>query len=596
MLVCWRLFRNLLRLLAFPLWALLRRVRRGPRWVELPLHGAVEELKTPRAGLRNLLSRLRPESPTAQDVRAIVDRVAGDPHIDGLLVPLHALRVGFATLEELREALARLREAGKRVVFFLAEGGSQRELYVASASAEATSTPTATFSLLGPRAQRSYIAPLLAHLGLRVEVLAQGRFKTAAESLVRSDMSEAEREQAEALVSTLKRTLTSGLSARIGAERVEELFALSLFGSEQARAHGLLDRIGYRDELEEALGLGGAKKPRPYRAYLNASRPFQLLPLRPKRRVAVLNLRGPIGNVSSGRGIALKPAAAAIKALAERDQVRGVIVHIDSPGGSAIVSDLLHRELELLAKKKPVVAWMGNVAASGGYYLAAAAHRIVARPSTLTGSIGVISAHLVASELLERVGVQQAVVKQTPHADLASITRPLSERERELLDAQSARFYARFLEVVAAGRKLSRERVHELAQGRVWSGLDAHQIGLVDILGGFDAALSALRTLIGDDRGELDYEQPLVLQPAVAGGLPWDARAAASGSARELLEAWSETLGIDASARELLELAKYDGPLLAYAPLARAFTERSEDYRLSSSLLPPLGALVSRPL
>jgi protease IV len=562
-LVAWRLLSNLFRLLTFPLWALLRRLRRGPRWVELSLHGAVEELRAPRPGLGNLLSRLRSGSPSVQDVRLLADRMTSDPHVEGLLVNLQGLRVGFATLEALREAFARLCAGRKRVVFFLPEGGSQRELYVASASSEVSAPLAATFSLLGPRAQRSYVAPLLAHLGLRVEVLAQGRFKTAAESLVRSDMSDAEREQSEALVSTLKHTLTSGLAARVGPERVEELFALSLFGSEEAKQHGLLDRIGYRDELDAALGTASPEKTRPLSTYLARSRPFRLLPLRARPRIAVLNLQGAIGNVATGRSIALKPTCAALKALAQRADVRGVILHIDSPGGSASVSDLIHREVELLAKKKPVVAWMGNVAASGGYYLAAPAQRIVARPSTLTGSIGVISAHLVASDLLARLGVHQEVVKQTPHADLASVTRPLSQRERELLDAQSARFYERFLEVVASGRKLPRERVHALAQGRVWSGQDAHGLGLVDILGGFESAVAALQELLGAAAQKVSFEEPLVVRPAATGGLPWQAQVA-------LRDTWQGALGLDEHLQDLIALVRQHGPVLAYAPVALA--------------------------
>jgi protease-4 len=325
----------------------------------------------------------------------------------------------------------------------------------------------------------------------------------------------------------------------------------------------LLDRIAYRDELEKALDLAAPIKARPFVTYLAKSRPFRLSPLRPKPRVAVLTLQGAIGNVSTGRSIALKPTCAALKALAERPEIRGVILHIDSPGGSASVSDLIHREVELLAAQKPVVAWMGNVAASGGYYLAAPAQRIVARRSTLTGSIGVISAHLVASDLLARVGVHQTVIKQTPHADLASVTRPLSEHERALLDAQSARFYTRFLEVVASGRKLTRERVHELAQGRVWSGKDAHDVGLVDILGGFESALAALRDLLGGEARKVSFEEPVLLRPAMAGGLPWEAQAA-------VLETISGAIGLDTRLQELLELTKNHGSVLAYAPLALA--------------------------
>jgi protease-4 len=385
-------------------------------------------------------------------------------------------------------------------------------------------------------------------------------------------MSDAEREQSEALVSTLKRTLSEGLAARIGNQRLEQLFALCLFGSEEAKQHGLLDRIGYRDELDAALGSVHAQKPRAFATYLAKSRPFRLAPLRTRPRVAVLSLQGAIGNVSSARSIALKPTCAALKTLAERADIRGVILHIDSPGGSASVSDLIHREVALLAARKPVVAWMGNVAASGGYYLAAPAQRIVARASTLTGSIGVISAHLVASDLLERVGVHQAVVKQTPHADLASVTRPLSARERELLDAQSARFYTRFLEVVANGRKLSKERVHELAQGRVWSGKDAHDVGLVDVLGGFESALSALRELLAAAASEVSFEQPLLLRPAMTGDLPWAAEAAlrTAWSNAPSLEALlaSGPIGFDANWQDLIALTRNHGPLLAYAQCA----------------------------
>jgi protease-4 len=268
----------------------------------------------------------------------------------------------------------------------------------------------------------------------------------------------------------------------------------------------------------------------------------------------VLVLQGPIGEVTSSRSIGLKSTSAALAKLAERRDVCGVVLYIDSPGGSALVSDLLHREVQRLAERKPVVAWLGNVAASGGYYLAVAANRIVARPCTLTGSIGVISAHLVAEGLLTRAGVRNEVVKLTPHADLAALSRPLSARERELLLAESERCYERFLDVVSWGRNLPRERVAELAQGRLWSGRDAHARGMVDSLGGYDAALEALRGLLSPGTREPDFESPLVLHPVRVGGSPPWAAARLFGAAelpQELLE--------------LLELARTRGGALAYA-------------------------------
>jgi ClpP class serine protease len=203
---------------------------------------------------------------------------------------------------------------------------------------------------------------------------------------------------------------------------------------------------------------------------------------------------------------------------------------------------------------------MGNVAASGGYYLAAAAQRIVARECTITGSIGVISAHLVAAELLARAGIHSDVVKQTPHADLASIARPLAAEERALLDGQSRAFYARFLDVVAEGRKLPLTRAAELAEGRVWSGRDALGVGLVDVLGGFREAREELRTLLGERAARVAWDAPLVVSLRAE-------RGALLGGAN-LLGALAGEYATDPAQRAVLDVAELSlrhGPVLAYA-------------------------------
>jgi protease-4 len=180
----------------------------------------------------------------------------------------------------------------------------------------------------------------------------------------------------------------------------------------------------------------------------------------------------------------------ALRAARHNPAVRAVILHIDSPGGSALASDLIHRELMRLREKKPVIACMANVAASGGYYVAVACERIVAQPTTTTGSIGVISARVLASDLLDRIGVRVHVVRSAPHADMLSPFRELSDDERAMLEGQVKDFYQTFLGVVAAGRSRTPEEIHVLARGRVWSGSDAHARGLVDVLGGLERALS----------------------------------------------------------------------------------------------------------
>lgn len=551
-----RVLINVYRLISWPLWELLRRTRKQPGWVEIALHGLLdEERAAPESGLRGILARLRPGPPTVADVRRLAARLARDPRREGLVLSVAPLHGGFATISSLREVIAQLVANGKRCVVMLTEGGTQRELFVASAGSTVVAPPSASLSALGPLARRAYVAPLLAKLGLSIEVLAQGRYKTAAEALVREDMSEAEREQALALVETLRDELDAALSTRLAAgETTERLFERALFGADQGQKLGLLDQCGYRDQLDAELGLSARERPIAWRAYLRQREPGRmLLPLRSRPRPAVLVLQGPIGELSSSRSIALKSTAAVLSRLAERRDVCGVVLYIDSPGGSALVSDLLHREVQRLAEKKPVVAWLGNVAASGGYYLAVAANRIVARACTVTGSIGVISAHLVAGELLARAGVRSEVVKVTPHADFAALSRPLGARERELLMAESQRCYERFLDVVAWGRNLPRERVAELAQGRVWSGRDAHARGLVDVLGGYDAALDALRGLLTTGPVEPDFEAPLVVHPVRGGGaLPWPVAGLLASAA------------LPQGPRELLELAR-GGGALAYA-------------------------------
>lgn len=552
-----RLLFNLYQLLTWPLWALLRRARRGPRWVELSLQGSVDELvPSAPSGLRGLLARLRPAPVSVAELRALGDRLVSDRQVQGLLVNLGSLRSGWTTLVSLRTALHSIVARGKRVVVLLPEGGGQEELFVAAAASEIVAPLCASFSLLGPLASRRYVAPLLSKVGLQVEVIAQGRYKTAAEALVREDMSPAEREQSGALIATLKDTLSEALSQRLDGN-TEQMFERALFSAEEAQNQRLIDRTAYRDELEASLGLDDKQRPREQRAYMKASRPRRLLPLRRPARVAILQLTGPIGDVSSARSIARKPTTAALRALAERPDVLGVVMYLDSPGGSAIVSDLLHHEVQRLAKQKPVVAWMGNVAASGGYYLAAAAQRIVAHDCTITGSIGVISAHLVAAELLSRIGIRSEVVKHTPYADLANMARPLDATERMLLDAQSRNFYTRFLEVVAQGRRFSVERAAELAEGRVWSGRDAQREGLVDVLGGYAEALSELRGLLGADGARVAWDAPLVLRPQGEPGGLW-------GRVSQLAALLGDETRIHPEI-ELAELSLRQGPLLAYA-------------------------------
>jgi protease-4 len=235
----------------------------------------------------------------------------------------------------------------------------------------------------------------------------------------------------------------------------------------------------------------------------------------------------------------------AIRIARVNPRVRGVVLHVDSPGGGALASDRIHHELVQLAAEKPLIASMGNVAASGGYYVAAAAHAIVAQPTTLTGSIGVIAARVVVEPLLARLGVATEVLQRGAHARLLDPLLALGDDDRAALDRELEHIYRAFLGVVATGRRRPVEEIEPLAQGRVWTGVDAHAHGLVDRLGGFEDALEMMRERLGRGAAKL---RVVVLRPPRKPFPVLDpperraARVLAEGLAQ-----LGETLGVDAT-------------------------------------------------
>jgi protease-4 len=245
--------------------------------------------------------------------------------------------------------------------------------------------------------------------------------------------------------------------------------------------------------------------------YVAVRQPFAFRPVLPKSVVGVIEVHGPI--VSRSR-LSFGPLASedriisALRAARASRRVGAVVLHIDSPGGSAVASNRIHHEVERLAEVKPVVAYLSNVAASGGYYVAAASKVIVAQPQTITGSIGVVSAHFVVRGLLSKLGVSVDVVKRGARADLFSKARPLDDGERAVLEGEMDEFYRTFLGVVARGRGKTVEDIEPLAGGRIYSGIEAQARGLVDVLGGLSDAIERARGLAGDAALE-----PRVLRP-----------------------------------------------------------------------------------
>ena len=495
-----RLLLNFLNVWFLPL-RLLRRHRAAPKsgWIELTISKSPVEVAQERHFWQ------RGPGPFALETwRQLNRRLADDDRVRGVLVTMKGTHYGSATADALRELIAETRRLGKQVAVYLPEGAGTRELYVASAANQVFLGPETHVTALGFAVEARYLKDAFKKAGIEPEVFARGKYKTAGESLVRTSMSDAQREQVDALLKGAWQALIEGLitGRSVTQEQAEAWVNDGPWTAKEAKKHGIIDHIAYPDEvpklLDDSSEDGAARIPA--RAYLRR-RGLGFRPLFSQPHIAVVDIKGAI--VSKANPLAANRMAVEgdiIEALEEAKKsrrVKGVVVHIDSRGGGALASDRILHEVERLAEKKPVVALMGDAAASGGYMIAVGAHSIVAQPGTLTGSIGVVAARLMFEPLLERVGVVVEVVKRGERADMGSASRPLKEGERDAFERQLEDTYQSFVAAVAKGRKKKSDDIEPLAGGRVWSGRQAFEHGLVDKLGGFDTAMEELRAKLG---------------------------------------------------------------------------------------------------
>ena len=369
--------------------------------------------------------------------------------------------------------------------------------------------PQASLSLLGAASQTLYVKPLLERIGLQAEVLARGEYKTAAEPVLRESMSEPQREQLGALLESFSASSSGALAARPGFDADASAGGCSRAGSgprsrarTEAADRRLLLRRRAAERARHAEGRAALQPCARTRYLAWRARAAVAARCGRCREIAVVHVHGAITH-----GAALAARVRGPRRFAGRRRrrcaargssrhVRAVLLHVDSPGGSALASDLIHREVVRLREKKPVVAYLGDVAASGGYYVAAPCKRIVAQPTTVTGSIGVISVRLLGGRLAERIGVRPQTLRSAPHADMPSPFRVLDDDERAHAHGRDrGRSTRRFVGVVAEGRKRPREEIEPWRAGGSGRAPTRCALGLVDELGGLDRALAALREL-----------------------------------------------------------------------------------------------------
>jgi protease-4 len=440
------------------------------------------------------------DKPTLRGFLDALDRAGDDPRVKGLYVQLGQDALALATAQEIRDAIRAFRAKGKFALAFTESfgefGPGTRPYYLATAVDEIWVQPLGSVGLIGLRAEMPFFRGTLDWLGVKPVFAHREEYKSAANSLTETAMTGPQREETEALLSSVSGQVVRGIAAarHIPEAQVSGLIDRGPLFADEAKAAGLIDRIGYRDEAVAAAQsrAGSGARLMPLSRYeAAAGRAHAHGP-----KIALIYGTGLIVQeggenlLTGGETMSASKIARAFREAARDPDVRAILFRIDSPGGSAVASETIWREVARAREHgKPVIVSMGDVAGSGGYYIAAPADKIVAQPATLTGSIGVLAGKLVIAGLLDKLGVTSEAVTRGANAGMFSPYEDFSPAARARLDAFLDQTYQGFKERVAAGRHMNAEQVEAVAKGRVWSGEEAKERGLVDALGGYDIAL-----------------------------------------------------------------------------------------------------------
>lgn len=428
-----------------------------------------------------------------------ITKAKTDANIKGIYLDAPDVAAGMATVEEIRNALIDFRKSGKFVVSY-SEMYSQKGYYLASVADEVLVHPEGGLEFVGLSAEITFYKKMLDKLEIDVQIFRHGKFKSAVEPFDLEKMSEPNRLQTGMYVNALWQQMLNGISQsrKIPVNDLQTMASgLSIRSSNDAKSFGLVDAQVYSDEVSQVLTTRCSTTTAPALValrnyqYAAAETPEEETDEANQGTVAVVYA---VGDIESGQGddqtIGSARIAKAISDARNDKSVNAIVLRINSPGGSALASDVIWREVSLTKGKKPIVVSMGDVAASGGYYIACAADKIVAQPNTITGSIGVFGLLPNLKNMLEnKIGLTHDTVNSAPHADFGSTVRATDTLEAQVLQQGVEDVYQTFISRVADGRKLSLAEVDSIGQGRVWSGVDAKRIGLVDELGGLKQAI-----------------------------------------------------------------------------------------------------------
>ena len=512
--VATRLLRNLAVLLRDAVIAPL--AARTPReWIVVRLDRGLVETPGPRVWLRGPWAAPRALSAVLE----CLARARGDPRVRGVVLRLGHAPLGWAKVQAVARSLGALRATGKRVVVYADSTGNAGG-WLGGLADQFWMAPEGRLDLLGVKLVSPHLRRALERLGVRPAVMSAGRYKSAGEMLSRDSMSEAARESLEPVVEELYGILLSGLASSRCADEDDARRCIDEgpYLAPEAQVRGLVDALVYPDEIPAKLAeFAGTDTTRSTAqlektllgdaAYLRLARPrFRWSSLSGSRdQIAVVSLEGAIRPALARRLVPL------LRRVERSEAIAALVLRVNSPGGDPLSSDLIRHAVSRVAAEKPVVSSFADVAASGGYYAGMAATEILAEPATLTGSIGVVLASVELDELLDKLGVHFDAVQRGQHARIHDLTRRRTAEERALLKRQLSRVYQSFVSRVAEARGRSEAEIERIADGRVWTGTQALEHGLVDGLGGLEEAIERARVLA--DRPEarvvhLNAERP----------------------------------------------------------------------------------------
>lgn len=441
--------------------------------------------------------------PAVLGVRGIVKSIEyakTDDNIKGIYLDIKHIEAGFATVEEIRNALIDFKTS-KKFVYAYSEVYSQKGYYLASTATKLYMNPQGGMEFKGLSAQLMFFKNMLEKLSIEMQIFRHGKFKSAIEPFMLDKMSEANRLQTETYMNSIWNSILDGISKERGMsiEKLNELANnLSIDSPESALNNKLVDGLLYEDEVMNLLKTELKLKEKDKIAFAEVSK-YQKNVKDPKKKIGTkqpkIALIFAVGSIESGEGdeetIGSDRIAKAIKEARMDSSVKAIVLRVNSPGGSALASDVIWREMTLAKKVKPTVVSMGDVAASGGYYISCSADRIFAQPNTITGSIGVFGVLPNAQKAFaDKLGINIDTVNTNKHSDVGTIFRAVDKEEYAYIQNGVEKVYETFIGRVAEGRKTTTALVDSIGQGRVWSGVDALKINLVDELGGTNEAIA----------------------------------------------------------------------------------------------------------